>query len=103
LWARPGSGAPTLLAAASEAARDGGAVLVVIRGVERSGARFWFPALSEVLRCGELPRGLLICCTVHEPEHDEVRALPGSVPWLEIANVFSPGAALVGPSLLTPP
>ncbi|MCY1340231.1 hypothetical protein D9M68_358990 [compost metagenome] len=103
LWARPGSGAPTLLAAAAEAARDGGAVLVVIRGVERSGARFWLPALSEVLRCGGLPRGLFVCGTVHDPEHDEVRALPGSVSWLEITNAFSPGAALAGPSLLTPP
>lgn len=103
LWARPGSGAPTLLAAAAEAAKDGGATLVVIRGVERSGARFWLPALSEVLRSGGLPRGLFVCCTVHESEHDEVRVLRGSVPWLEITNVFSPGAALAGPSLLTPP
>lgn len=103
LWARPGSGVPTLLAAAAEAAKDGGAILVVIRGVERSGARFWMPALSEVLRSGGLPRGLFVCCTVHEPEHDELRVLRGSVPWLEITNVFSPGAALAGPSLLTPP
>ncbi len=103
LWARPGSGAPTLLAAAAEAVKDGGATLVVIRGIERSGARFWLPALSEVLRSGGLPRGLFVCCTVHEPEHEEVRVLRGSVPWLEITNVFSPGAALAGPSLLTPP
>ncbi|TBV00003.1 hypothetical protein DNJ95_02230 [Stutzerimonas kirkiae] len=103
LWARPGSGVPTLLAAAAEAAKDGGAILVVIRGVERSGARFWMPALSEVLRSGGLPRGLFVCCTIHEPEHDELRVLRGSVPWLEITNVFSPGAALAGLSLLVPP
>ncbi|MEX5591290.1 hypothetical protein [Pseudomonas orientalis] len=103
LWARPGSGVPTLLAAAAEAARDSGAVLVVIRGIERSGARFWLPALSEVLRSGGLPRGLLVCCTVHEPEHDEVHTISGSVPWFEAKGSFSPGAALAGPSLLTPP
>ncbi|ELP96356.1 hypothetical protein A979_22717 [Pseudomonas syringae BRIP34876] len=103
LWARPGSGVPTLLAAAAEAARDSGAVLVVIRGIERSGARFWLPALSEVLRSGGLPRGLLVCCTVHEPEHDEVSTISGSVPWFEAKGAFSLGAAFAGPSLLTPP
>lgn len=103
LWARPGSGAPTLLAAAAEAARNSGTVLVVIRGIERSGARFWLPALSEVFRCGGLPRELLVCCTVHEPEHDELRAIPESVPWFEAKGLFSQGAALAGPSLLTPP
>ncbi|MDR6145975.1 hypothetical protein QE363_001768 [Sphingomonas sp. SORGH_AS870] len=103
LWARPGSGVPTMLAAAAEAARDGGAVLVVIRGIERSGARFWLPALSDALRSGGLPRGLLVCCTVQDEEHDEIVALPDDVPWLRVADSFTPGASSVGPSLLTHP
>ncbi|MDR6710176.1 hypothetical protein J2X73_004581 [Novosphingobium sp. 1748] len=102
LWFRPGSGAPTMLASAAEAARDG-AVLVVIRGIERSGARFWLPALAEALRGGGLPRGLFVCCSVQDREHDEVAALPGDVPQLEVSGIFRPGAPTAGPSLLTHP
>jgi hypothetical protein len=102
LWSRPGSGAPTMLASAAEAARDG-AVLVVIRGIERSGARFWLPALVEALRSGGLPRGLLVCCSVQDREHDEIAALPGDAPRLEVGGIFKPGAPSAGPSLLTHP
>jgi len=102
LWARPGSGAPTMLASAADAARDG-AVLVVIRGIERSGARFWLPALAEALRSGGLPRGLLVCCSVQEPDHDEFAALPGDAPKLDVGGIFTPGASTAGPSLLTHP
>lgn len=102
LWSRPGSGAPTMLASAAEVARDG-AVLVVIRGIERSGARFWLPALAEALRSGGLPRGLLVCCSVQDWEHDEIAAIPGDAPRLEVGRIFKPGAPSAGPSLLTHP
>lgn len=103
LWARPGSGAPTMFARAAEAARDGGSVIVVIRGIERSGARFWFPALADALRSGGLPRGLLVCCTLGDEEHDEAKALPADVVRLAVSDVFKEGAASAAPSLLTPP
>lgn len=103
LWSRPGSGMPTLLALAADAAKDGGAVLVSIRGIERSGARFWMPALMEALRSGGLPRGLFVCCLVKDREHDEVVALPNDVSWLHISDIFMPGASSAGPSLLTHP
>jgi len=103
LWSRPGSGAPTLLASAAGAAKDGGAVLVVIRGIERSGARFWIPALTEALQSGGLPRGLFVCCTVRDREHDEVSELPERLAWLEIVNTFQPEAFATGPALLTQP
>lgn len=102
LWSRPGSGAPTMLSSAADVARDG-AVLVVIRGIERSGARFWLPALAEALRSGGLPRGLLVCCSVQDWEHDEIAALPSDTPRLKVSGIFRPGASSAGPSLLTHP
>lgn len=102
LWSRPGSGAPTAMADAADSAKDG-AVLVALRGIERSGARFWVPALGDALRGGGLPRGLLVCCVVHNRDHEEVEALPEDLHWLEIADAFTEGAFLGVPSLLKPP
>lgn len=101
LWSRPGSGMPTLLATAADAAKGGGAVIAVVRGIERSGARFWMPALAEALRGGTLPRGLFVCCTVVDREHDEIAALPSGVPWLEVADAFRPEAYSAAPTLLS--
>lgn len=100
LWSRPGSGMQTLLAAAADAAK-GGAVVAVVRGIERSGARFWTPALAEALRGGTLPRGLFVCCTVHDREHDEIAALPDGAVWLEVADAFRPEAYATAPTLLS--
>lgn len=100
LWARPGSGAPTLLASASEAAA-GGAVLVVINGVERSGARFWVPALREALSVGGLPRGLLVCCTVSDQEHDETLTLPADLFTVSLGGAIDENAYLAAPVCLS--
>lgn len=103
LWARPGSGVPTALACAAAAAASGGAALVIIRGIERSGARFWFPALAAALRSGALPRGLLVCCVAGDPEHEEVEALPRDLHLIEVEGALADSAYLAGPALLTPP
>ncbi len=103
LWARPGSGVPTLMAAAAAATNTGGAVMVAVRGIERSGARFWMPALVEALRGGGLPRGLLVCCVVNERDHEEVSALPQGWPLIEVKGAFIEGAYSVAPTLLTAP
>jgi len=104
LWARPGSGAPTMLAAAAAASSGGTAVLMGIVGVERSGARIWVPALGEAIRSGTLPRALLVCGVVEDIEHDEVKALPRDAVLLEIEGVFEAGAffgALALPTVAT--
>lgn len=103
LWSRPGSGAPTALAAAAEAAGDGCTALVTIRGIERSGARIWHPALADALRSGALPRGLLIACVTNEPEHEEVAALPRDAHMIEVEGALTDSAYLAGPALLSPP
>ena len=94
LWARPGSGAPTLLATAAEAAAQGTAVLVAINGMEASGARFWVPALTDALRGGALPRALLVCAVAGDVDHDEVKALPAGAMMLEVEGAFAPGASM---------
>lgn len=101
LWSRAGSGAPTLVAAAAAAAGSG-AVLVVIRGIDRSGARFWLPTLRDAIRGGGLPRGLLVCCTVADRNHEEVAALPDDVPWIDTEGTFVVGAAFAAPMALSP-
>lgn len=103
LWARPGSGAPTALShAAAEAAEGRGAVLGAIRGVERSAARFWYPALAWCAREGRLPRGLLLCATAIDPQHDELASLPSDVCRLRIEGALNEGGLAGAPLLLGP-
>jgi hypothetical protein len=92
VWARPGSGAPTIMAAASSASSKGGSVLVAVIDLELSGARFWVPALADLLRSPARPRGLLVCATAGEMEHEEVKALPKGLAAIEIEGAFEPGA-----------
>lgn len=103
LWSRPGSGAPTALAAAANAAEGGGATLVIIRGIERSGARIWHPALADALRAGALPRGLLIACVVGDRGHEEIEALSRGTHLIEVEGALTDSAYLAGPTLLSPP
>lgn len=103
LWSRPGSGAATALAAAAKAAEAGGATFVSIRGIERSGARIWHPALSQALRTGGLPRGLLVACLTGDSVHEEIEALPRPAHLLEVEGALTESAYLAGPALLSPP
>lgn len=102
LWSRPGSGAPTAMAAATAAAKTG-ATIVTVRSIERSGARFWVPSLADALRGGRLPRGLLVCCTVGDRDHDEISALPTDLHWLSIEGTIADIAYLSAALLLRPP
>lgn len=94
LWARPGSGTPTLLAAAAEAAVEGTAAFVVITGMDSSGARFWVPSLTDALTGGVLLRALLVCAVAGDVDHDEVKALPAGAMMLEVEGAFAPGASM---------
>ncbi|TCU33639.1 hypothetical protein [Rhizobium azibense] len=104
LWARPGSGARTVLGAAAREAAEGPAVLAAILGVERSGARFWIPGLADLRRRGRLPRGFLACAVSDDADHEEIAALPPDLPWLEIGGAISDGAhlaaAILAPAVL---
>ncbi|MGS0741094.1 hypothetical protein ACVBEF_04540 [Glaciimonas sp. GG7] len=76
LWLRPGTNVQTALGQALVFA--GGTdkanprtILAIIERAERSGARFWFPALAARARRGELPRRLLICITIENEDNEE--------------------------------
>jgi hypothetical protein len=77
LWVRAGMGVPTPIAQALELAQgeDPTTSLAVIERAERSGARFWYPALVDRARRGDLPRRLLLCVTVEDEECEEARAI----------------------------
>ena len=115
LWLRPGSNVQTALAHALSATADtdgtgGRTRLLVIDGAERSGARFWFPALAARTRRGELPRRLLACITIHDTASEEAEAVLSQATRLDIQDALVPEAAIVviasGPELrreLDPP
>lgn len=101
LWARPGSGMPTVLAqAAAAAAESQGAALAVIRGIERSAARFWYPALVRAAREGTVPRQLLLCATVADPKHEELANLPADRCQLLLEGALDPNDLCIAPLLL---
>jgi hypothetical protein len=92
VWARPGSGAPTVMAAATKASSKGGSVLVGITDIESSGARFWFPALADLLRSPARPRGLMVFTITRDIDHEEIKAVPNDTCILEIEGAFATGA-----------
>jgi hypothetical protein len=100
LWLRPGSNVQTALAGALSATGDsdetgGRTRLMVIDGAERSGARFWFPALAARARRGELPRRLLACITIHDTESEEAEAVLSNATRLDIHDALVAEAAIV--------
>ena len=98
LWARPGLGVSTALghalrgaAGASGAPRTS---LAVIDRAERSGARYWYPSLSNYAEKGDLPRRLLLCATVDDATCEEALALFAHAVRLEVNDVLAPNAGL---------
>lgn len=106
VWARPGSGAPTIMAAATAASASGGSVLIAVTDVETSGLRFWASALADLLRSPARPRGLLVFGIAGDVEHEEMKALPRDHATIEIEGAFEPGAffgALALPTVASTP
>ena len=99
LWVRPGLGASTALGhalrSAAGAAGEPRTSLAVIERAERSGARFWHPALSNCAEQGDLPRRLLLCATVDDASCEEALALFAHAVRLEVNDVLAPNAGLV--------
>jgi len=104
LWTRPGTMVPTPLreALSFSASESGGAVIGVVADAERSAMRFWHPAAASVARRGDLPRALLLCCTVGRPDADEVKALGDDVCLVDAEGTIAAGASAVAALLLGP-
>ncbi|WLH02205.1 hypothetical protein PSH92_04875 [Pseudomonas beijingensis] len=97
LWLRAGTQLPTSLTHGLEltCGQSSTTVLAVIEHAERSGARFWLPALADRSRRGELPRRFLVCTTVEDEECEEAQAIRSQAPWIDVSGAITPsGAAL---------
>lgn len=97
LWLRAGTQLPTSLTHGLEIAsgRSPATVFAVIEHAERSGARFWLPALADRARRGELPRRFLICTTVVDDDCDEAQAIRSQAPWIDVTGTITQaGSAL---------
>jgi hypothetical protein len=101
IWSRPGSGIMSQVAQAANHAQEGrGTFLIQLRGIERSAARAWYPALALLTRRGLFARRLLLFSTVIDSESDEAKALPSDACRMKIHNAIDQRARLLAPSLL---
>lgn len=103
LWVRAGTGLPTPLAQglALATAADPCSILAVIEHVERSGARFWLPALADRARRGDLPRRLFLCATLEDADCEEAEALRANQIWLSVKDAIAKETAAVAPLWLS--
>lgn len=101
IWSRPGSHLPSQVAQAAAIAGVDQTFLVQLRGIERSAARVWHPALSALARRGLLPRPLLLFATLQDTASEEAGALPNDSCRLVIEEAVLSDAFLVAPSLLS--
>ncbi|MGY1920056.1 hypothetical protein ACW9IF_14195 [Pseudomonas tolaasii] len=103
LWVRAGTGLPTSLSQglALASAADPCSILAVIEHVERSGARYWMPALTDRARRGDLPRRFFLCATVEDADCEEAEALRARQIWLPINDAIAKDTAAVAPLWLS--
>lgn len=99
LWVRAGNNMATplyqgLLLSEASCPRT---IFSVIEKVECSAARFWFPALKDRLRCGDLSRRFLICCTIENEDCEEAEKLRQQHICLRIENVVNRNEIALSP------
>lgn len=104
LWLRAGTQLPTALTHGLELTRghESTTVLAVIEHAERSGARFWLPALVDRTRRGELPRRFFACVTVEDEDCEEAQAIRSQAPWLQVSGTIAAAAPALAPMVLSP-
>ncbi|NBJ10927.1 hypothetical protein [Microvirga arsenatis] len=102
LWIRPGAmtGTPLRSAAAAAVSANPMTTLGIIGRADQSGLRFWYPDLVSRARRGEIPRRLLLCVALEDPNSEEAMAAPVRACSFEISSVIADGAALTAPVLL---
>jgi hypothetical protein len=98
LWMRAGtnvrSGLGHALATASGTLGEPRTTLAVVERADRSGARFWYPALAGQAQRGNLPRRLLVCVTIEDEECEEATAILERAVRLDLSDVLKPGATI---------
>jgi len=104
IWARPGSALESLVAQACNRAKASDETfLVQLRGIERSAARSWYPALAAMTRRGIFGRRFMLFATVVNQDAEEWRAMSGAgdICRVKVADSVAHGAWLLAPSLLS--
>jgi hypothetical protein len=105
LWIRAGTHVSTPLrdAIADACGETPRTQLCVISRADVSGARFWYPALADKSRRGDLPRRVLICATLMDKDSDEAKSfIPGCL-LIEADGVIAAKASAVAPVILSGP
>lgn len=105
LWIRPGTQVATPLrqAIAEASGESPSTQLCVISKADRSGARFWYPALADKAHRTELPPRFLVCATLKDAESDETAEFASTGILLEAKDLIAPKASTVAPAILTGP
>lgn len=102
LWVRAGTCCDTALT--QGLALAGGeystTVLGIIEQAERSGARFWMPALVDRSRRGGFPRRFLLCATLVDMSCEEAAAVRSLCVCLDAESVIVEGAAAIAAATL---
>ncbi len=98
LWIRAGTDLRTgfgqALAIASGIEGKPRTTLAALERAERSGARFWYPALADRAQRGMLPRSLLICVTIADQECEEALEVLSRAVRLDLNDVLQADSSL---------
>lgn len=63
--------------------------LAVLERAERSGARFWYPTLADRAQRRGMPRRLLVCVTIADPECEEAEEILARAVRLDMNDVLA--------------
>jgi hypothetical protein len=104
VWVRAGTSAPTALSRAFQLCDPAGdtTYLAVIKNIERSGARFWFPTLVERSRRSEFSRRFLLAATVGDRQCEEALLISKEAIQLEIKLAIEVLAPRMAPLTIRP-
>ncbi len=99
LWVRAGNNLATPLYQGlllSDASRPR-TILAVIEQVERSGSRFWLPALKNRLRGGDFSRRFFLCGTIENEDCEEAEKMKEEHIRLQVKNAVIQNAVALSP------
>lgn len=100
LWSRPSGAGLTAFGAAAAWVADTGLPLVAhVSGADRSAARFWFPALAEAKRRGQVPGELMVIVSLDDGKSEEAKAMPKDRASIDADGLLKPEAVPLLPKL----
>lgn len=103
IWSRAGGNGPTGIGTAAAWASEIGApaALGYISEADRSAARFWYPALADCSRRGQLPRNLMLCVGIDDQDSEEAGALTPNALTVHAKALFEDKAGTLAPHIFS--